>query len=217
MVEKYSGKIYAMPVAYSFLDLCMVKTFSRVWINRVSFPVLLADIYLKERGIFFLMSSFAPENVVSRDRFGGPVASACCSFPTLKAECDAYLRITPHTVLLVRRANCPCPAVESRAAVRETGNHAIYFYGFVGFNTPLSVAAFCSTVLVYAAAVLALYCRFFKEKSERISTFRGSPSQREKISKGLGGIMGCKDKSAPMVIILGQQCVCVYEYLLNCT
>ena len=53
--------------------------------------------------------------------------------------------IPPHTVPLVREANCPCcctaaAAVESRGAcVRE--NCAIHFYGYLGFNRPLTAAA----------------------------------------------------------------------------
>ena len=47
--------------------------------------------------------------------------------------------IPPHTVLLVRKQIAPA-AVESRACLRE--NCAIHFYGFLGFNRPLTAAAF---------------------------------------------------------------------------
>ena len=36
----------------------------------------------------------------------------------------------------------------------------------------------------------------FKEKSERAQTFWASPSQEEKMSKRLGGIIGCKYKTS---------------------
>ena len=61
-------------------------------------------------------------------------ASACFSFPTLKAECGAYLRVPSHTVLL---QTAPA-ATESRVCVRE--NCAIHFYGFLGFNRPLCLS-----------------------------------------------------------------------------
>ena len=49
-------------------------------------------------------------------------------------------------------------------------------------------------LLTDAAAVIVLYCKFSKKKSEHIR-----PSEHP------DGIIGCKDKRAPMVVTLGQQ------------
>ena len=66
----------------------------------------------------FSLSAFAPENLVSRDGLGSPVPRQPAHLHTL-AESGAHsphsrlnevltYGIPPHTVLLVRRANCPC-------------------------------------------------------------------------------------------------------------
>ena len=66
-------------------------------------------------------------------------ASACCSFPTLKGECGAYLRDSPSycTILYLHGEQTAPALVESRACVRE--NCAFHFYGFLGFNRPLKL------------------------------------------------------------------------------
>ena len=55
---------------YVCLYVCMIKTFTRVWINRVWQPVLLVVSWTGK--MFFSLSPFAPENLVSRNGFGRP-------------------------------------------------------------------------------------------------------------------------------------------------
>ena len=72
----------------------------------------------RENELFPVRVQFAPENLVSRDSFGSPVPRQPAHLHTL-AESGAHsshsrlnvaltYRIPPHTVLLVRRAACPC-------------------------------------------------------------------------------------------------------------
>ena len=62
-------------------------------------------------------------------------ASASRSFPTLKAECGAYLLTGIPLIQYNLCAEQTAPAgVESRACVRENG--AVHFYGFLGFSLP---------------------------------------------------------------------------------
>ena len=81
------------------------------------------------------LSSFPPENVVSRDRCGGSVPRQPPGhFPHSRLNVVLnYWIPPPHTVQLVRRANC-----------------AIHFYGFLGFMLLHIV------LLTDAAAVLVL-------------------------------------------------------------
>jgi hypothetical protein len=52
------------------------------------------------------LSSFAPENVVSRDRLGGPVPrQPAAHSPHSRLSVVLTYGIPPHTVQLVRRAN----------------------------------------------------------------------------------------------------------------
>ena len=90
----------------------------------------------------FFLSSFAPENVVSRDRFGGPVPGQPLGHsPHSRLNVVLTFGTPPHTVQnLYVKQTVPAAAVESRACVRE--NCAIHFYGFLGFNRPLPDAAF---------------------------------------------------------------------------
>ena len=63
---------------------------------------------MREKGGLFL-SSFAPENVVSRDRSGGPVSrQPVAHSPHSRLNVVlTYYGVPPYTVLLVHRANCP--------------------------------------------------------------------------------------------------------------
>ena len=55
------------------------------------------------------LSSFAPENVVSRDRSGGPVPhQPLAHSPHSRLIVVVTYGVPPYTVLLVRRANCSC-------------------------------------------------------------------------------------------------------------
>ena len=125
-------------------------------------------------------------------------ASASWLFPTLKAECGAYLRestsykkqnkklehknfCSPHTVQLVRRANCPCC---SRVTCLRTGELCISFLWLLDYF--LLLLHF--VLLTDAATVLVLYCRFLEKKR----------THEDLLSK---------EKTAPMALIvtLGQQ------------
>ena len=69
--------------------VCMVITYSRVWINRVRLPILLV---VSRTGIMNIsLSPCAPENLVSRDGFGSPVPRQPTHLHT-QAEYGAYLR-----------------------------------------------------------------------------------------------------------------------------
>ena len=50
---------------------CMATHIARVWINRITLPILLVVGYTEKMNIS--LSPFAPENLVTRDRFGSPV------------------------------------------------------------------------------------------------------------------------------------------------
>ena len=89
--------------------------------------------------------------------------------------------------MILRRANCPCCSRIMHACVQENciivQDHSL----------PLHFV-----LLTDAVAVHVLYCRFLK--------FFFNISSRP--LEHLSGIIGCKDKRAPMVLIvtLGQQC-----------
>ena len=61
--------IYGM--VYGVVYVCMVITCNSVWINRVRLPILLVVSWTGKMNIS--LSLFAPEILVSRDRFGRPV------------------------------------------------------------------------------------------------------------------------------------------------
>ena len=69
--------------------VCMVITYSRVWINRVRLPILL--VVRRTEKINISLSAFAPENLVSRGGFGSPVPRQPAHLHT-QAEYGAYLR-----------------------------------------------------------------------------------------------------------------------------
>ena len=80
------------------------------------------------------LSSFAPENIVSRNRSGGPVPrQPVAHSPYSRLNVALTYGVPPYTVLQTAPT-----AAESRACVRE--NCAIHFYGFLG-----TAAAFCTT------------------------------------------------------------------------
>ena len=54
-----------------YMYVCMVITYSRVWINRVRLPILLVVSWTGKMDI--PLSPYAPENSVSRDGFSCPV------------------------------------------------------------------------------------------------------------------------------------------------
>ena len=68
---------------------CVVTHIARVWINRVRLPILLVVSWAGKMNIS--LSSFAPENLVSRDGFGSPVPRQPAHLHT-QAEPGANLR-----------------------------------------------------------------------------------------------------------------------------
>ena len=123
----------------------------------------------------FFLSSFPPDNVVSRDRFVGPVPRQPPGYSphsrlnvmltygnpphtknkTKKLEHKNFC--SPHTVQLVRRANCPCC---SRVTCLRTGELCISFLWLLDHF--LLLLHF--VLLTDAATVLVLYCRFLEKK-----------------------------------------------------
>ena len=69
--------------------VCMVITYSRVWINRVRLPILLVVSGTEKMNIS--LSPCVPENLVSRDGFSRPVPRQPAHLHT-QAESGAYLR-----------------------------------------------------------------------------------------------------------------------------
>ena len=69
--------------------VCMVITYSRVWINRVRLPILLVVSRTGKMNI--PLSPCVPENLVSRDGFGRPVPRQLAHLHT-QAESGAYFR-----------------------------------------------------------------------------------------------------------------------------
>ena len=69
--------------------ICMVITYSRVWINRVRLPILLVVSCTGKMNI--LLSPCVPENLVLRDGFSRPVPRQPAHLHT-QAESGAYLR-----------------------------------------------------------------------------------------------------------------------------
>ena len=111
------------------------------------------------------LSSFAPEKVVSRDRSGGPVPrQPAAHSPHSRLNVVLAYGNTPHTVLLVRRANCPCC---SRITCLRTGELCNSFL----WLRRLQKTTYCCCISYYRLTLLLYYLRCtvgFKRKSERI-------------------------------------------------
>ena len=84
ITEGFSPILYCRPVY-----VCMVITYSRVWINRVRLPILLVVSLTGKMDI--PLSPCVPENLVSRDGFSRPVPRQSAHLHT-QAESGAYLR-----------------------------------------------------------------------------------------------------------------------------
>ena len=74
---------------YVCIHVCVVITYSRVWINRVRSSILLVVSWTGKMNISLF--PFAPENLVSRNGFGRPVPRQPAHLHT-QAESGAYLR-----------------------------------------------------------------------------------------------------------------------------
>ena len=80
---------FAFWPGYVGMYVCMVITYSRVWINRVRLPILLVVSWTGKMKI--PLSPCVPENLVSRDGFSRPVPRQPAHLHT-QAESGAYLR-----------------------------------------------------------------------------------------------------------------------------
>ena len=100
--------------------VCMVITYSRVWINRVRLPVLHVVSWTGKMNIS--LSSFAPDNLVSRDGLGNPVPRQPAHLHT-QAESGAYLRDSSRVPR--RRPMKPPYAIGSVPSL--SGRHAIAY------------------------------------------------------------------------------------------
>ena len=78
-----------VPRWYACMYVCMVITYSRVWINRVRLPILLVVSRTGKMNI--PLSPCVPENLVPRDGFSRPVPRQPAHLHT-QAESGAYLR-----------------------------------------------------------------------------------------------------------------------------
>ena len=74
----------------------MVTHIARVLINRVLLPILLVVSWTGK--LHISLSAFAPENLVSRDGFGGPVPRQPARLH-IQAASGAYLRNLPSSVV----------------------------------------------------------------------------------------------------------------------
>ena len=120
--------------------VCMVITYSRVWINRVRLPILLVVSWTGKMNI--PLPPYVPENLVSRDGFSRPVPRQPAHLHT-QAESGAYWRDSSRVprrrpimkVWINRVKGCqscswsaeqgkwtfPCPRSRLRIWSRETG------------------------------------------------------------------------------------------------
>ena len=105
--EKHASYDHDATAAVLFVHVCMYKCMvthiARVWINRVWLPILLVVSWTGR--ISISLSAFAPENLVSRDGFGGPVPRQPAPLHT-QAESGAYLRDSSRVP--PRRPLCVC-------------------------------------------------------------------------------------------------------------
>ena len=74
---------------YVYMYVCIVTHIARVRINRVRLPILLVVSWTGK--MFFSLSPFASENLISRDGFGSLIPRQLAHFHT-QAESGAYLR-----------------------------------------------------------------------------------------------------------------------------
>ena len=134
----------------------MVNTFSRVWYGSTGCHCQSCSSTSEKEKITLFLSWFAPKNVVSRDRFSGPLPrQPAAHSPHSRLNAVLTYGVPPHTVLLLYVEQTAPAAAESRACVRE--NCAIHFYGFLGFNRSLTAAAFRTTDCRCRCTCVVLY------------------------------------------------------------
>ena len=154
---------YAIPVAYPFLNVRMLygQHFQQsvIWYGSTGCHCQSCSRTSEKEKRTIFLSSFAPENVISRDRFRGPVPrQPAAHSPHSRLNVVLTYLVPPRTVLLLYVEQTAPAAAKSRACERE--NCAIHFYGFS--------LLLHFVLLTDAAAVFVLYCRFLKKKYEHI-------------------------------------------------
>ena len=119
----------------------------------------------KEEKITCFLSSFAPENVVSRDRFDGPVPRQPAAHSP-HSRLNVVLIYGIPSIQYYSYVEQTASAVESRACVREIcAIH--FFYGFLGFDATLAGAAIRTTD---AVVVLAPVVQLVTSKPSDVGT-----------------------------------------------
>ena len=110
--------------------VCMIITYSRVWINRVRLPILLVVSWTGKMNI--PLSPCVPENLVSRDGFSRPVPRQPAHLHT-QAESGAYLRDSSRVPRWHPLWNRHTPSGQSRVyrvtQLRTDGVHCREFTG----------------------------------------------------------------------------------------
>ena len=92
-ITTQSGPVILVILCHSHcMYVCMVMTYSRVWINRLRLPILLVVSWTGKMNI--PLSPYAPENLVSQYGFSSPVPRRLSHLHT-QAESGAYLRDSP--------------------------------------------------------------------------------------------------------------------------
>ena len=94
-----------------YMYVCMVTTYSRVWVNRVRLPILLV-LSLTEK-IYFSLSPFAPENFGLARRVRPSRPASACSF-SIYSGC-------------LKRDQSPAPAIGA-SVVGSTHTHTSTIY-----------------------------------------------------------------------------------------
>ena len=135
-----------MPVAYFFLNVCMYGQYFR---STTENRCQICSWSSEEEKIAFFLSSFAPKNVVSRNRFGGPIPRK----PAHSSHSRLNLVLTCYGIL-------PCEllffAYSTTVLLVSSCNPLQYLVVCMYLRHPM----LHFVLLMAAAAVLVSNCRF---------------------------------------------------------
>ena len=127
---KLVWSLCVVPCTGICMYVCMVITYSRVWINRVRLPILLVVSWTGKMNI--PLSPCVPENLVSRDGFSCPAPRQPAHLHT-QAESGAYLRDSSRVPRRRPWWNRHTPSGQSRVygvtQLRTDGVHCREFAG----------------------------------------------------------------------------------------
>ena len=104
--------------------VCVVITYSRVWINQVRMPILLVVSSTEKMNI--PVSPCVPENLVSRDGFSRPVPPQPAHLHT-QAEFGPYLRDSSRVPRRRPVMKLQCPAQTDARSVDTSGQVRILY------------------------------------------------------------------------------------------